>query len=211
MAFLLDGVRQLRRIELDNVTTTPHFIGSWFIEPLSICDDLIDYFESHPNKQRSGLTAAGANADAKKSTDVAVRATDVALPGNEALRQYFDALYACYGDYLEQWPYLKRLVPRIDIGTFNIQRYLPGEHFQIVHTERSSLSTLHRVFAWMTYLNDVDDGGSTSFTHFGLDVQPQAGKTLIWPSEWTHAHCGNVLNAGSKYIVTGWMHFPAEY
>jgi hypothetical protein len=79
-----------------------------------------------------------------------------------------------------------------------------------MHAERTSLETLHRVFAWMTYLNDVDvkEGGSTFFSHYGLEVQPRKGLTLIWPAEWTHAHKGNLLNADSKYIITGWMHFP---
>ena len=34
------------------------------------------------------------------------------------------------------------------------------------------------------------------------------GLTLLWPAEWTHAHKGNLLKADSKYIITGWMHFP---
>mgnify|MGYP006089659835 FL=1 len=79
-----------------------------------------------------------------------------------------------------------------------------------MHTERASLSGLHRVFAWMTYLNDVEDGGATHFPHYDLTVQPEAGKTLIWPAEWNHAHAGQVLNSGVKYIITGWMHFPFE-
>ena len=36
----------------------------------------------------------------------------------------------------------------------------------------------------------------------------EVGKTLIWPAEWTHAHMGDVLKSGTKYIITGWMHFP---
>ena len=51
-------------------------------------------------------------------------------------------------------------------------------------------------------------GGSTFFTHYDLKVQPKKGLTLIWPSEWTHAHRGDLLKANSKYIITGWMHFP---
>ena len=104
--------------------------------------------------------------------------------------------------------FLKSFAPRLDLSSFNIQRYLPGEHFQSIHSERSSLSGAHRLFAWMTYLNDVSDGGATTCSHFGLDIQPRAGKTMIWPAEWTHAHAGQVLNAGKKYIITGWMHFP---
>jgi hypothetical protein len=66
----------------------------------------------------------------------------------------------------------------------------------------------------MTYLNDVDvdAGGRTSFDHYGIQVRPQTGVTLIWPAEWTHAHRGEVLSSGIKYIITGWMHFttPGE-
>ena len=62
----------------------------------------------------------------------------------------------------------------------------------------------------MTYLNDVQDGGNTYFNHYDLRVKPEIGKTLIWPAEWTHAHSGEVLRSGVKYIITGWMHFPTN-
>ena len=79
-----------------------------------------------------------------------------------------------------------------------------------MHAERSSTSTSHRLFAWMTYLNDLDEnaGGYTNFQHFGIKIKPEKGKTLIWPAEWTHAHSGEVLKKGKKYIITGWMCFP---
>ena len=100
----------------------------------------------------------------------------------------------------------------LEIGDFNLQRYHAGQHFQAIHTERSSLGTLHRIFAWMTYLNDVDekDGGSTFFSHYHLEIQPKKGLTLIWPAEWTHANKGSVLHADSNYIITGWMNFPTD-
>jgi len=72
------------------------------------------------------------------------------------------------------------------------------------------MSGLHRVLVWMTYLNDVSDGGQTRYDYYDLEVAPQRGKTLIWPAEWTHAHSGKVVNSGSKYIITGWMHFPLK-
>ena len=60
----------------------------------------------------------------------------------------------------------------------------------------------------MTYLNNVEDGGETNFKHFKINIKPQQGKTLIWPAEWTHAHNGEVVKSGKKYIITGHMHFP---
>ena len=126
------------------------------------------------------------------------------------LNDYFIELLKCYNDYKIQWPFISENIKTVDIPSFNIQRYLPGDHFSKIHTERSSTSTSHRIFAWMTYLNDLNDdaGGCTKFQHFNIKIKPQKGKTLIWPAEWTHAHSGEVLNSGKKYIITGWMCFP---
>ena len=68
---------------------------------------------------------------------------------------------------------------------------------------------MHRVFAWMTYLNDIkSENGNTNFAHYDLKIAPEKGKTLIWPAEWTHAHSGEILKKETKYIITGWMCLP---
>jgi len=199
----------LKRTELiDSNSESPNFIGSWQIEPLSICDELIAFFDAHPEHQTQGKTAGGLNLESKNSTDLTIRPHELSQPGHESVKAYLEQLFACHQDYIQQWPFLKSVVSSVELGSFNIQRYEPGGHFLKVHSERTTLATSHRVLAWMTYLNDVVDGGSTHFVHQNLDVQPEKGKTLIWPVEWTHAHQAKVLNSGVKYIITGWMHFP---
>ena len=42
-------------------------IGGWTIDPLSICDELVSYFESHAEKQTKGESDAGKNLDIKNS------------------------------------------------------------------------------------------------------------------------------------------------
>jgi prolyl 4-hydroxylase len=198
----------MQRVTLEKTGLSPNFIGSWTIEPPSICDDLISYFELNQEKQVKGVTVGGINLDTKNSIDIGMMPNEINLPGNEAIQNYFQSLFSCYKDYALQWPFLDTFAQNLEVGTFNLQRYQSGQHFNKMHTERSSIDTLHRVFAWMTYLNDVDveDGGSTYFSHYDLQVQPKKGLTLIWPAEWTHAHKGNLLQANSKYIITGWMH-----
>jgi len=200
----------MKRIKLATSVTGPHFIGSWIIEPPALCDALIEFFEKHQDLQVQGRTAGGLDLDSKNSTDLSIRPRDLQQADYKPVRDYIDALYGCYRDYVEQWPFLKSMMSHSEIGSFNIQRYRPGGHFQKVHSERTTLGTSHRVLAWMSYLNDVEDGGSTHFQNYDLDVRPQQGKTLIWPAEWTHAHHANVLNSGLKYIITGWMHFSPE-
>jgi hypothetical protein len=200
----------MEKVSLEKQNLTPNFIGSWTMSPLSICDELIAYFELNKNKQKKGAIGAGINLDAKNSTDITITPKDIKLPGNEIFQEYLNNLYSCYQDYVAEWPFLATFAENLQISSFNLQRYQRNQHFQNLHAERSSLATLHRVFAWMTYLNDVDqeDGGSTLFSHYDLAIQPRKGLTLIWPAEWTHAHKGNVLKANNKYIITGWMTFP---
>ena len=203
----------MKKIALSKQNLNPNFIGSWVMDSPSICDELVNYFESNQKKQKKGMTSGGQNLNLKNSVDMTISPKEIARPGNEVFDRYFSNLFSCYQDYTTQWPFLTTFAKDLQIGAFNLQRYQIGQHFQATHTERSNLSTLHRIFAWMTYLNDVDvkNGGSTFFDHYDLEVQPKKGLTLIWPAEWTHAHKGKLLNAGSKYIITGWMHFPDNY
>lgn len=197
----------MQRIALQKSSLIPNFIGSWMIEPLSLCDELITYFESDIAKQQMGATGGGRNLSVKDRMDIAIAPNQLDLPGNEVFKLYINSLFTCYKDYLVQWPFLAGIAQNLQIGRFNLGRYLRGQHFQKMHTERDSLNNLHRVLAWMTYLNDVDEGGETCFSHYGLNIKPRKGLTMIWPAEWTHAHKGNVLLGESKYMITGWLTF----
>ena len=198
----------MNRINLEG--SSPHFIGCWDMEQNSLCDELIEFFEDHQEKQEPGQSAGAVDLDAKKSTDMTIHPRDLKQQEYKAAKEYTDCLFACFKDYTEQFSFLGSIIPSTFIGSFNIQKYLPGGHFKLPHTERTSVQNSFRVLAWMTYLNDVVDGGTTTFIHQDMEVKPSKGKTLIWPAEWTHAHVGNIVNSGEKYIITGWMHFPHE-
>ena len=197
----------INRFSLDSANLSPTFIGSWIIEN-QLCDHLISYYDKNKAKQYQGVTSGGLDLKAKVRKDISIQPKDIYQPGNEIFEKYFQILYECYQDYNKQWPFLASMVDKLHIGRFNLGKYLPGQHFQKVHSERTNINTLHRLFAFMTYLNDVDEGGSTHFKHYDLSVKPQKGLTLIWPAEWTHAHKGNILKSGEKYIITGWLNFP---
>ena len=187
-----------------------NFIGCWNINDDDLCKKIISFFDENKSLQNQGLSGMGKNLEIKNSIDISIKPKDLGNPNFEIFQKYFDKLYDCYNDYLLQWPHLKEMVKDIDIGQFNVQKYKPGGHFAGVHSERTSIATVHRVFAWMTYLNEVEDGGETNFAHYKIDIKPEIGKTMIWPAEWTHAHSGGLVKSGEKYIITGWMHFPSE-
>ena len=204
----LSDKNKMKRININSQQT--HFIGCWNLENNDLCNEIINLFENNKNLQQQGVTDTGKNPKIKKTTDIKVRPNDLKKPKFEILKKYFNELHKCFLDYQSQWPFLKSMLKTVHVPSFNIQKYFPGDHFAALHTERSSLPTLHRLFAWMTYLNDVDGGGETNFGHYKIKIKPKIGKTLIWPAEWTHAHTGEILKSGKKYIVTGWMHFPTS-
>ena len=186
------------------------FIGSWQLSNYILFEKIIDFFEKNKHLHTQGSIDKGVILSEKKTTDLTLDPIDLRDKNYSIFNDYFKELFNCYNDYKKQWPFLEENIKILDIPSFNIQRYLPGDHFSKIHTERSSTSTSHRVFAWMTYLNDLDknSGGSTKFEHFDISFEPKKGKTLIWPAEWTHAHSGDVIKSGVKYIITGWMCFP---
>ena len=94
-----------------------------------------------------------------------------------------------------------------------IQKYPLNGGFHQWHCERSS--SLHpsvsRHLVYMTYLNDVEDGGETEFFYQKIKVKPEKGLTIIWPADWTHTHRGISSKTETKYIITGWLQFPTSY
>ena len=198
----------MKRVEI-NSEKSPNFIGCWFLENKNISKNIIDFFENNKSLQKKGSTAKGVEENRKKSTDITISPNKLTDAKYKVFNDYFSELQKCFVDYREQWPFVKQFLTKVNVGPFNVQKYYPGDHFAALHSERTGLSTLHRIFAFMTYLNDVNDGGTTNFDHYGLKIKPENNKTLIWPAEWTHAHTGSVLKSGTKYIITGWFDFAS--
>ena len=189
----------------------PHFIGSWNIRDNNLCKEIINFFEENKKLHLKGsIGVGGIDQTKKKTTDISINPNDLKNDKFKCFNNYINELHKCFIDYQHQWPFMKSKIKDVDIGSFNIQKYSKGDHFSHLHSERTTLPNSDRLFAWMTYLNDVNDcdGGKTYFSHYGIRIKPEIGKTLIWPAEWTHAHAGETLNNGEKYIITGWMNFP---
>ncbi len=196
----------MERIVTSTSSNTPNFIGSWILKDTDMCDEIVNFFEANPTYQGAGSIDGGVDESLKKTTDIPIKPKQLEQEKYKIFNTYINNVVNCFNDYKEQWPFLNT-IKGMEIGTFNLQKYSPGGHFSAVHTERASSSTMHRVLAFMTYLNDVEEGGETSFHYYDINVQPKKGKTIIWPAEWTHAHSGGVVKQGCKYIVTGWIQF----
>jgi len=188
----------------------PSFISGWQMRDTSLCDRLMKWVddpiaeltkESGPGEigRREGLAV---DTDVKDSFD---RHLDY---GQEVVRDYSQYLQGCLDMYLVEFPAAGRVAEFSDVvDCGNVQRYRPKAAYHAWHTESCNKFTMHRHLVFMTYLNDVTDGGETEFSHQKLKVKPRKGLTLIWPSDWTHEHRGVPSPTQVKYIATGWYSY----
>jgi hypothetical protein len=181
-----------------------------YIKDISVCDDLIKFFhESRFSSMNRGPgTVYGSRGKVgKKSTDLSV------FPSEQRqfpiIMRYLNQLISCADQYIAKFPWCNEYAPWGLTEGINIQWYKPGEGYYDWHTERCDANSpmRDRHLVWMTYLNDVENGGGTQFYHQNTTVGAKKGKTLIWPADWTYTHRGEVAPNEDKYIITGWFNY----
>ena len=183
------------------------FIGGWYISE-KVCDELINFYNINKHLAKSGTLGYNNgvmrnNKDAKESMDLSVHKEYWYHPLND----YRLELQKCLDKFVEKY-YYSNQTNYFDINeNYNIQYYKPNQGFKHWHCERGDYKNSgarHLVF--MTYLNDVDDGG-TEFFHQKLTCPAKKGLTILWPVDWTHTHKGQISKTKEKYIVTGWYSY----
>ena len=195
--------------EPHDLNKNKNFIAGWFINP-KVCDNLIAYYETQSFRAKKGMvfdhqTGDGyVDANTKDSFDLACsRDTQ-----EENQINYLQELSKVCDLYLKEYFYANETGDRFILEKcWNVQKYNPGQAFKIFHFERGNALNSKRYLVFMTYLNDVKDGGGTEFYYQNQIVKAQKGLTIIWPSEWTHVHRGLISNSETKYIATGWYGF----
>ena len=115
-------------------------------------------------------------------------------------------------------------VPRRNFENPTIIKYLPGgeykAHFDAfdINTEvgKSKAETGgQRIYTCILYLNDVEDGGTTSFPELDKVIYPKAGRLLVFSNiksfnnikkqDPLSRHSGDPVIKGEKWICTFWV------
>ena len=84
-----------------------------------------------------------------------------------------------------------------------LQESKPGQGYHAWHYEAENPMSSLRMFAFILYLNDIEQGGETEFLYQKKRVKPVKNRFLLWPAYFTHTHRGNPPLAETKYILTG--------
>ena len=169
------------------------FINGNYI-PTKICDDLVSYYDNHPERHISGEIFLYSHV----------------MHDADVIDGYIQYLIRCVADYEKTFERARSLDDYAIIEKVCLQKYNPNEGYDTWHCERNGTNNSTRCLAFMTYLNDVSDGG-TEFLHQNLNIPAEKGLTLIWPSDWTHTHRDVISENNCKYLITGWFNYTAPY
>ena len=93
------------------------------------------------------------------------------------------------------------------------QLYLANEgHFNKFHADEYVGNTLYyrnqkstRLFVFIHYLNDVEEGGETEFLYTDISVKPKKNRCVVFPATWPWVHKGKIPISSDKLILTTWL------
>ena len=156
---------------------------------------LLRYAREYPHLIVGALALNWTPPNAKQAQEI--RAEDISKMNEELLSSFITAIYR--------------------LGTTNLQKYNKAKggyhhwHSEFYpHPHDPLNSSLHRNLLWMYYLNDVEEGGGTSFYYQNETISPKAGTLVIAPAGFTHTHRGEVPISNDKYILTSWVMYKTR-
>ena len=160
------------------------------------CKKLINFFNNNKFFAQKGKAGNIFLDDLEIGIDVHTFDDNLLLGLNDTIEKY-KKKYPLINTKLERW--------QID-KIAQLMKYEPNNFYNHIHCETGK-NNPYRIFAWMIYLNTIQNGGGTEFLHFNKTLVPKAGDMYIWPSGWTHLHRGVVAPQETKYLLTGWVSY----
>lgn len=189
-----------------NIEENSSFINGWIIDDLSICDEIIEFIKISSNKHE-GVVFRNGQTVIDKTEKLSIECSlldNVALANNYAVQ-----LQTVCDKYIKKYPYCDTGAKWGIAENINVQWYPKNGGYFNYHYERNCgeglIGSRHLVF--MTYLNDINDGGETEFLHQNIKIKPKKGLTVIFPADWTFTHRGVTSPTEEKFIVTGWYNY----
>jgi prolyl 4-hydroxylase len=181
-----------------------NFISGWYIDE-NLCDSIVEACSGRNRLKFNGRL---------KSSFNGYLFSQIKTLSEQLHVQYISELTKVVDLYKKEYPFLNNEMENFEIEKFEqtefvqLQMYDPKFSYSRLHCENNGgPDFIKRCLVFMTYLNDVDDGGGTDFPYQNISTKAEKGLTLIWPAYWTHPHQGIVSETQKKIIATGWYTF----
>jgi hypothetical protein len=185
------------------INSKKNFISGWYMNE-DLCDTIVEACSGKNRLKFQGKT---------KSTHKGYICANLRSLGEELQVQYQLELDKIINLYMEEYPYIKEIMKfqiskNQEKDVVQVQIYDPKFSYSHLHCENPGYAPhIDRCLVFMTYFNDINDGGGTYFPYQELSTKAEKGLTLVWPAYWTHPHRGIESETEKKIIATGWYTF----
>jgi hypothetical protein len=183
--------------------------------PQEMCDHMVKLFEGENLGDEKRVSKIEWDADYRQFTELNITAkatqnAEFAKVNNFLVERQCEV----YGEYKKRVG-ADFLIPIEGAGFEGIRmkKYAANDYDQFGwHADVGDARSSKRALAMFTYLNDVEEGGETVFSHVldageGLTIKPKAGRMVIFPPMWLFPHKGMKPVSGPKYIVSQYIHY----
>jgi len=170
------------------------------IIPLDLCTQIIKKFNGDASK-KPGVTIGGLS-DYKTSVDLGI----VHIDWKDINDNINTVLSNAHSIYFDEFKFMKNSISRkVKNSNYNIQHYIANSGKYKAHVDSGCYLTGLRFLTSILYLNDVEEGGETSFIVQKKLIKPEQGKILVFPSSWPWLHEGKIPISNDKYIITTFL------
>ncbi len=167
------------------------------------CEKLIGSFHAMERFQKRNGRGVRAGLEQSGWAELNVtRLSDAGFLG--IFRQHIDAALARYNQDV------RLAIPIPNSARFSdlvMKRYQPGgqDRFQLHFDAVNHVASRYLVLLW--YLNEVAEGGETSFPQLEVRIPTKTGRLLMFPPYWMYQHEGLPPRVGDKYILSTYLMF----
>ena len=119
-----------------------------------------------------------------------------------------DIFDECMDQYMEELDLGADFPAKYSYEEFRLKMYENNNYDQFKeHVDIYDYNSARRFLVVFLYLNDVAEGGETSFSNLQLSVSPKRGRILIFPPTWMYRHAGLPPVSSDKYILGTYLHY----
>jgi hypothetical protein len=166
-----------------------------------ICSYLIDFFEKREDLHEKFENDRKPNFTQINLTEVSEENEEISQVHTHILKKIISLKHEYYNFIDERCFPQKNAYEQI-----RIKRYLPNQNEAFdTHVDVVDHETSRRYLSYLWYLNDVEEGGETSFKD--LVIRPETGKLVMFPPLWMYPHKGSEPTSNPKYILTSYLHY----
>ena len=120
---------------------------------------------------------------------------------NKDNNQFTDIFRSTFDPVEQDYMSLMNIAPRSH-NPYKILKYEIGGKFEN-HIDDGG-GNFRRV-STVYYLNDNYEGGELCFPQFGIELKPQAGDMVIFPSSYVYSHSVNPVISGTRFSIASWL------